>query len=99
MPTLVSTHPRRHDMEKSEFGRRLKELRQKAGLSQAALAAKVGIPQSAVSQWESGIHAPAVIDIPDIAAALGVAPGVLFKPPTGEPEAPRRGRPPKRGKK
>jgi transcriptional regulator with XRE-family HTH domain len=84
-----------HDMEKSDFGRRLRELRRAAGLSQKELAGKLGVPQSAVSQWESGIHTPAVTDIPDMAAALGADPGDLFKPASADVTPRTRGRPPK----
>ena len=82
-------------MEKSDFGRKLKEVRVAAGLSRVALAKMLGVPQSAVSQWETGIHLPSVTDLPDLATALGVDPGELFKPASSEPATPRRGRPPK----
>ena len=37
------------------FQVRLKELRERAGFSQAVLAKKVGVAQSTVGMWESGI--------------------------------------------
>lgn len=36
----------------------LKSLRKKAGLKQATAAAELGVTQSAVSQWESGVCRP-----------------------------------------
>ena len=36
----------------------IKELRERAGLSQSALAKKVGVTRSAVNAWEMGISAP-----------------------------------------
>lgn len=84
-----------HDMEKSEFGDRMRELREAAGLTQAALAEKLGVPQSAISQWEGGRHAPPVTSVPDLAKALGVEAGELFKPAT-KAKPVKRDPPPKR---
>ena len=95
MPVLEVARLPGHDMEKSDFGRRLRELRLATGLSQKDLAGRLGVPQSAVSQWEAGVHSPAATDVPDLAAALGVDPGELFKPAAADVPAPRRGRPPK----
>lgn len=36
----------------------LRDLRRRAGLSQADLSALVGVHQSAVAQWENGIYFP-----------------------------------------
>lgn len=40
------------------FGERLKELRTEKGLSQKALAERLGCNQSMVSFWENGINEP-----------------------------------------
>lgn len=40
------------------FQVRLKELREKAGLSQSALAKKLGVVQSTVGMWENGKNKP-----------------------------------------
>ena len=45
----------------------IKELRRKAGLTQAEFAAAAGVTQSTVSQWESGITFPSTTKLPKIA--------------------------------
>lgn len=40
------------------FNERLRELRKKAGLTQAQVAKKLDVDQSAVSWWESGVNFP-----------------------------------------
>ncbi len=44
-------------------------MRQRAGLTQAELAAKLGTHQNTVARWEADIHKPA--DVEALAAALG----------------------------
>lgn len=50
--------------------RNVKELREAAGLSQTALALRVGVSRQAVAAWESGAWPNAEL-IPRIAFALG----------------------------
>ena len=40
------------------IGKRIKELRQNNGITQKQLADKIGVVQSAVSQWETGTNEP-----------------------------------------
>lgn len=40
------------------FNERLRELRKQAGLTQAQVAKKLDVDQSAVSLWENGVNAP-----------------------------------------
>ena len=54
------------------FGKRVRELREKAGWSQQQLADKVGIPQSYVSRVETGEHAPTRKTVEKFAKALKV---------------------------
>src|SRR5689334_2768416 len=82
-------------MDKQAFGARLRELRMATGLSQLAFAQKAGVSQSRISDWEAGKFAPSATDVPALAEALGCDIVELFKPAATEPEAPRRGRPPK----
>lgn len=46
--------------------------RRMAGLSQAAAAKKIGVNQSAVSQWENGETAPRAATLPKVAAVYNV---------------------------
>jgi transcriptional regulator with XRE-family HTH domain len=97
MPSVLGRPARAPEagVDKAAFGKRLRELRGAAGLSQKALADSAGVPQSQVSQWEAGNSTPLATSIPALAQALGVDPGELFKPAASQPEAPSRGRPPK----
>jgi transcriptional regulator with XRE-family HTH domain len=52
------------------FGARLREVRLKRGLSQQALAERVGIPQTHVSAMEVGIKFPNLLTVLRLAAAL-----------------------------
>src|SRR5208282_3345385 len=76
------------------FGARFKELREAAGLSQAALAGRAGISPRAVSHWEQGLRDPGWQNVLSLAAVLGVPVGAFTQAPASTPE-PRRGRPPK----
>jgi len=60
------------------FGRRLKEVRESSGLTQAQLAEFAGVSEQAVKNWESGRKFPAFERIPRLARLLGVAPGRFF---------------------
>lgn len=60
------------------FGRRLKEVREGSGLTQAQLAEFAGVSEQAVKNWESGRKFPAFERIPRLARLLGVPPGRFF---------------------
>jgi transcriptional regulator with XRE-family HTH domain len=64
----------RTDEERQTAGRRLQSARKAAGVSQKALAERVGVPQSVVSDWENGKLDSWVDKIEDIAGAFGVMP-------------------------
>jgi transcriptional regulator with XRE-family HTH domain len=55
------------------FAARLRELREKAKLTQAELAAKIGVRVTAVSNWETAANSPTVDKLPVIAEALKVS--------------------------
>ena len=57
---------------------RIKEMRQAAGLTQAELAAKINVNQTAVSQWERGIALPSCDKLTEIVDALGCSIDDLF---------------------
>lgn len=63
-----------------EFGRRLKELRERSGVSQRELAAAIGVDQSAVHRMEAGERK---IEVGEMIAAcehLGVSVDELLRP-------------------
>lgn len=62
----------------------LRLIRESKDISQAELARRVKVNQTAVSQWEREITLPSCEKIPEIANALGVPIGELFctKPTT-----------------
>lgn len=63
---------------------RIRELRQAANVSQRFLAEKLGVGQSAVSQWESGDTYPSLDKLDDLSTLLGCSIADLFDDP---PEA------------
>ncbi len=81
-------------MDPKVFGARLKELRERAGLTQKGLADQAGISQRAVSHWEQGLREPSWSNVLALAEALGVDCKVFQETPADRPE-PRRGRPAK----
>ena len=63
---------------KGDFGRRLRRAREGAGITQAALGAKVGgFTQKAVSEWESGLAGPDIETLGQLAAVLATTVGWL----------------------
>lgn len=63
----------------AEFGRRVRTYRQKAGLSQEALADRAGVHWTFVGQTERGMRNLSLHNICKLAAGLGVDPGLLVK--------------------
>lgn len=64
-------------MEKT-IGKTLFEMRRKAGLTQDALAVKLGVTPQAVSKWENDMACPDIMLLPKIAALYGVSVDDLF---------------------
>ncbi|MBE7462306.1 MAG: helix-turn-helix transcriptional regulator [Planctomycetes bacterium] len=56
----------------ANVGPRIAEARNRLGLSQIALAERLGVTSGAVSQWESGTSIPETKRLMEIAAALNV---------------------------
>ncbi len=81
-------------MEDGIFAARLKELREKASLSQKELADKAGLSQRAISHWEQNIREPGWSSVVALARALGVSCEAFLEEPANRSPA-RRGRPPK----
>jgi len=76
------------------FAGRLRELREKAGLTQEQLGEKAGLTRGGVAQLEIGRRAPSWDTVLAICSALGVSCEAFRQPPAA---APRKGpgRPPK----
>ena len=61
-----------------EIGAKIKQLRNKAGLTQEQLATALGISAQSVSKWENAITMPDVALLPLLAGELGVSIDELF---------------------
>lgn len=61
------------------FGANLRAEREKKGLTQQAVAAKVGISQSVLAQYELGIKSPSIVTAEAIARVLGISIELLLK--------------------
>ncbi|MCC6475181.1 MAG: helix-turn-helix transcriptional regulator [Burkholderiales bacterium] len=61
------------------LGRAITEARVNLGLSQAALAARLGLNQSALSRWEMGRSSLTVLDLQHVAAHLSTTAPALIE--------------------
>jgi transcriptional regulator with XRE-family HTH domain len=61
-----------------EIGRKIKQLRCKAGLTQEQLASRLGISAQSVSKWENSITMPDITLLPSLTGELGVTIDELF---------------------
>lgn len=64
---------------RSTFGNNLRHYRQKVGISQDALAAKMGVDRAHVSSMERGQQNVTIITLWHAALALDVAPAALLE--------------------
>lgn len=69
----------------ASLGARIRSAREAAGLTQEALAGKVGVSQTAVSYWEAGKRDCGIGDLLALASALGV-PAASLLPGDARPE-------------
>ena len=60
------------------IGREIRKLRERAGMTQAELAARLGVSDKAVSKWETGRGYPDITLVEPIAAELGVSTAELL---------------------
>jgi len=69
-----------------KIGDRIRSARTKAGLTQRALAARMGVDKSAVAQWEGGGGGTGIktSNLIELARILGVRPSELLGEPTSE---------------
>ena len=73
------------DDVKATFGRRIRALRQRAGLSQEQLALKCGLDRTYVGGVERGERNISIVNIERIARALGLPLSDLFDEEAGGP--------------
>src|SRR5262245_60730639 len=78
-------------MDAAKFAAKLRDLRIAAGLSQAALAAKAGVHQRAISNLEQALNLPTLETAFALADALGIDVNEFRDP--GKSSPPGRGRP------
>jgi repressor LexA len=64
------------------FGRRLRVLRESAGLTQRELGEKVGMPHQSIVKYETGVNEPVWSTAVKLADALGVDVGAFREPST-----------------
>lgn len=64
--------------QQSPLGQRIARQRRALFLTQEALAARLGVTQSAVARWETGASVPALRHRRQLAEALLIAPSLLF---------------------
>jgi ribosome-binding protein aMBF1 (putative translation factor) len=60
-----------HNEEYRRFCAGLRDLRERAGLQQSELAERLGVTQSVVSSWEGGHRRLDIVELEQIATALG----------------------------
>ncbi len=68
-----------HSAEHRAFRALIRDVRKKAGLTQADLAGRLGKPQSFVAKYESGERRIDVVEFVAISAALEVDPARLLR--------------------
>lgn len=71
-------------MEQIYFGERISALRKERGMTQEALAQRLGITNQAVSKWESDLCCPDIMQLPALADIFEISMDALFGRP--EPE-------------
>jgi transcriptional regulator with XRE-family HTH domain len=74
--------------EHAAFGRRIRAIRDRRGVSQESLALHCGLDRTYISGIERGTRNPSLTNILKIAAALEVPPDVLFAEVRGERDGP-----------
>ena len=61
-----------------EIGNKIKQLRQKSGLTQNQLASILGVTAQAISKWENSVTMPDITLLPQIAIEFGISIDELF---------------------
>ena len=65
-------------IDMKQMGARISRLRQEKGLTQVALAEKLGISSQAISKWERGQTFPDLSRLDELSELLGVAVAYLL---------------------
>lgn len=73
--------PRSPDAMDASVGRRISARRAAMGLSQSALAQRLGVSPQQVQKYEAGANRISASRLSDIATALGVGPAAFFPEP------------------
>ena len=73
-------------MEELRMGARIARYRKELGLTQEALAHRLGVTNQAVSKWEGDVCCPDIQLLPELADALGLSLDALFGRETPEPQ-------------
>lgn len=68
------------------FGQRLKKLRKEQGLTQQAMADRLGVTPTAIKKWEAGNNFVSEKNIYGIMETLGCTPNELFGIPENHPD-------------
>ena len=66
-------------MDNQKIGRYIADKRKSKSLTQAELAARLGVTDKAVSKWERGAGCPDISLIKELAAALDITVGELLE--------------------
>ena len=61
-----------------ELGKKIRQLRFKAGLTQEQLAERMGVGAQSVSKWENAVSMPDITALPLLAEIFGVSIDDLF---------------------
>lgn len=75
-PRKVLDRPGR--LTRAEGGRRIKEARKAAGMTQGQAAAKMGMKQPSFAQYELGRRDPSILQVFKMIEVLGLDPAILF---------------------
>lgn len=72
------------------LGKKLHELRRQHGMTQDAVAERLGVSPQAVSKWENDFSCPDIMMLPKIAMLYGITIDDLFQSDTFDPKPPVR---------
>jgi len=75
---LNSVSRKTQDPEKVEFSVRLRNIRERSGISRLALSKKIGVTANYIWNWENSVCFPSPEYINDLAQALNVHPSYLL---------------------